>query len=68
MKKQLVILAAPAPGYLCERDSYIEPYIISFSDLDELALYVDEKLMRQFALKYNVSLSDVIIIFTAPLK
>lgn len=68
MKRQLVILAAPSRGYMHESNSYIEPYLVTFSDANELENYVNEKLTRKFSLKYKVALSDVQILFTAPLK
>lgn len=68
MKKQLVILTAPSLGYMNENSDYIEPFLVSFSNSDELANYINEKLIRKFALKYKVALSDVKILFTAPLK
>ena len=68
MKKYLITLAAPSLGLIHENENYIEPYIVSAENLDDLSFYVDNKLMRKFALDYKVALSDVRILFATALK
>lgn len=68
MKKYLITLSAPSLGLISESDYYIEPYIVQSDSLEDLSTFVDEKLMRKFASDYKVALSDVRIVFAAPLK
>lgn len=68
MKKFIVTLTAPSVGLIGEGDNYFEPYIVEAPNLDELSRYVDNKLMRKFAITHRVSLSDVRILFAAVVK
>lgn len=71
MNKYLVILAAPSLHLPNDPQNYIEPYVLNFdSDKGEVYIskYVDEILMRKFALDYSVALSDVRILAAAKIK
>lgn len=68
MNKYLITLTAPSLGLMDQPLDYIKPYIIESDNLDNLTYYVDEKLMRQFALEFKVNLSSVKVLFAAKIK
>lgn len=67
MKKYLVILTAPSMHLMNQPDNYIKPYIVK-SNEKSIGDYVDNFLMRKFALDYKVPLADVRIISASLLK
>lgn len=67
-EKYLVILTAPSLHLMNEPENYTETYIVQGSNIDDVGMYVDEKLMREFALKYKVALNDVRILAAAKVK
>lgn len=68
MNKYLVTLTAPSLGLMDQPLDYIKPYIIEADGLDSLGEYIDEKLMRKFALEFNVSLPSIKILFASGIK
>lgn len=71
MEKYLIILTAPSLHLINEPPYYTEPYVLSFkkgTSLETIGNYVEEKLMRNFCMKYSIALADVRISAAARLK
>lgn len=71
MDKYLVILTAPSLHLMNEPANYIEPYVLEFkrgTSLEEIGIYVDEKLTRRFSMQYSVGLKDIRILAAAKIK
>lgn len=68
MNKYLIGLTAPSLCLMNQPENYIEPYIVEANNLDELGQYVDNYLMRKFALDFKVALSNVKILFASKIR
>lgn len=71
MEKYLIILVAPSLHLINEASCYAEPYVLSFkkgTPIETITNYIDERLMREFCMKYSVALADVRISAAARLK
>lgn len=65
MKKYIVGLASPSHRGLYEKDYYSKVYEIEATNEKELDFLIEEKLKRQFSLKFNIPLTDVMLMFRA---
>ena len=67
MNKYLVILTAPSMRFMNEKYNYSKAYVVESTE-NEISNYVDEKLMRLFALDCKVAVSQVRVLAAALIK
>lgn len=68
MEKYFVTLTSPSHHMMNEPYNYVKAYEVQAKNVDEAATFVDEKLMRDFALEFKVALSSVRILFASKIK
>lgn len=68
MTDYIVALTSPSHALMFEPDNYFKVYRVTSPDLDSLSDYVDNYLMRMFALEFNVMLTNVRVLFAAKVK
>lgn len=67
MNKYLIVLMAPSMHFMNEKDYYKKAYVVE-ATADKISNYVDEKLMRLFALDFKIDVSQVRILAAAQIK
>ena len=67
MKKYLVVLTAPSMHFMSDPINHTKAYVVEAED-NTIGEYVDERLMRKFALDYKVKLSEVRILAAGLLR
>jgi hypothetical protein len=68
MENYIVTLTSPSHSMVYEPQFFTKAYKVKAKNLNEASEYVDEKLMRDFALEFKVAVSDVRILFAAKVK
>lgn len=68
MKKYVIGLASPSHKGFYEKDYYNDVHEVTAENKKELEFFIEERLKRQFSLKYNIPLVDVMTLFVAAKK